>query len=154
MEQALAIMTSTPTSSSQRKITYKDRRPSFSARKSETFVAGEGELFEKERHKMLSERIGSVAIDIARGMEYLHLHRIIFRDLKVRFCKNLLIIIGSHLKLTTWTQPSNVGFTKSNRVKIFDFGLAREIVDSKRKLTGNTGSLRYMAPEGMFWTIN
>lgn len=49
---------------------------------------------------------------------------------------------------TCTTQPSNVGFTKSDRVKIFDFGLAREIVDSKRKLTGNTGSLRYMAPEG------
>lgn len=55
----------------------------------------------------------------------------------------------SKLTKCSWlSQPSNVGFTKSNRVKIFDFGLAREIVDSSKKLTGNTGSLRYMAPEG------
>lgn len=42
------------------------------------------ELANKERAKLLSERIGSVAIDIAKGMEYLHKHRIVFRDLKVR----------------------------------------------------------------------
>ena len=39
-------------------------------------------------------------------------------------------------------------------VKIFDFGLAKEIDvnakldDGTYKLTGDTGSLRYMAPEG------
>ena len=40
-------------------------------------------LYDREREKILGERIGSVMIDIARGMEYLHRQRIIFRDLKV-----------------------------------------------------------------------
>ena len=80
----------------------------------------------KERCKLVDERIRTVGLDVARGMEYLHQHRIVFRDLK----------------------PSNVGFTAKGTVRIFDFGLAKEIIDSKRRLTGNTGSLRYMAPEG------
>jgi serine/threonine protein kinase len=44
-------------------------------------------------------------------------------------------------------------------VKLFDFGLAKRL-DSEDKtekdlymLTGNTGSLRYMAPEGKFWSL-
>jgi len=79
----------------------------------------------KERSKLVDQRLGSVGLDVARGMEYLHRHRIIFRDLK----------------------PSNVGFGPDGTAKIFDFGLAREVIDSKRRMTGNTGSLRYMAPE-------
>lgn len=126
------------------------------------------ELANKERAKLLSARIGSVAIDIAKGMEYLHKHRIVFRDLKVRnniICLSfierrrcdeigvsdsfILQSVPNIMCLFPFTsQPSNVGFTRSNRVKIFDFGLAREIIDSSKRLTGNTGSLRYMAPEG------
>ena len=60
--------------------------------------------------------------------------RIIYRDLK----------------------PDNIGFDVRGDVKIFDLGLARE-VDMRKKLedgtfhlTGDTGSLRYMAPEGMY----
>lgn len=37
-------------------------------------------------------------------------------------------------------------------MKIFDFGLAREMADEDRKLTGYTGSARYMAPEGKIHT--
>lgn len=44
-------------------------------------------------------------------------------------------------------KPSNIGFTASGTCKIFDFGLAREILDGETNLTANTGSLRYMAPE-------
>jgi len=140
MEAIAAVDVST--SSSQKRSSSKGRR------KSDVTVAEEG-LSQKERGNMLSERIASVAIDIAHGMEYLHSNRIVFRDLKVRmlqvaFCDRIFDY-NSPLSIT---QPSNIGFTKSNRVKIFDFGLAREIVDSTKRLTGNTGSLRYMAPEG------
>jgi len=51
-------------------------------------------------------------------------------------------------------KPNNVGFIASGRLVIFDFGLAslwelyRTPADElPRKLTGETGSLRYMAPE-------
>ena len=45
-------------------------------------------------------------------------------------------------------KPSNIGFTHSGEVKLFDFGLAREVRDPSRRFTGYTGSARYMAPEG------
>lgn len=46
-------------------------------------------------------------------------------------------------------KPSNVGFNEAGEVKLYDFGLARELLDDGRKMTGYTGSARYMAPEGM-----
>jgi serine/threonine protein kinase len=60
----------------------------------------------------------------------------------------------------TWTdtdfvtqKPDNVGFDASGEVKLFDFGLAKRLDPNDKTenqlylLTGNTGSLRYMAPE-------
>lgn len=50
-------------------------------------------------------------------------------------------------------KPENVGFNIRDDIVLFDFGLAREIDDKDKvsdgtwKLTGETGSLRYMAPE-------
>ena len=50
-------------------------------------------------------------------------------------------------------KPENVGFNIRDDIMLFDFGLAREISDKEKvtdntwKLTGETGSLRYMAPE-------
>jgi len=49
-------------------------------------------------------------------------------------------------------KPSNIGFLANGRLVLFDFGLARlwdiEADDTEtRQLTGQTGSLRYMAPE-------
>ena len=58
-------------------------------------------------------------------------HSVIYRDLK----------------------PDNIGFDVRGDVKIFDLGLAKEIdpktklEDGTYKLTADTGSLRYMAPE-------
>lgn len=50
-------------------------------------------------------------------------------------------------------KPDNIGFTLEGTVKIFDFGLARILenatteTDDVYKMSGETGSLRYMAPE-------
>jgi serine/threonine protein kinase len=69
--------------------------------------------------------------DLAGALSYMHDMRIIYRDIK----------------------PDNVGFDGRGIVKLFDFGLAREIYaeedtgNGTYKLTYNTGSLRYMAPE-------
>lgn len=85
----------------------------------------------KDTHKaMLKERLG-FALEIAEAMEYLHGLNVIFRDLK----------------------PENIGFDRNGVLKIFDFGLAREEKDCEAtqegtyKMTGHTGSRRYMAPE-------
>mmetsp|Transcript_6811 Transcript_6811/g.8482 ORF Transcript_6811/g.8482 Transcript_6811/m.8482 type:complete len:495 (+) Transcript_6811:174-1658(+) len=76
------------------------------------------------------ERI-TVALQLSQAMQYLHQHNICYRDLK----------------------PDNIGFDIHDSLKLFDFGLAKELKDYKRhvdgtyQLTANTGSKRYMAPE-------
>ena len=74
---------------------------------------------------------------IADAVAYLHSKRIIFRDLK----------------------PENIGKDDNGMIKIFDFGLAKQIDESQHsngsdtglhglyQLTGNTGTARYMPPE-------
>lgn len=74
----------------------------------------------------LYERMNSVAIPVANALKYLHEKNIVLRDLK----------------------PGNIGFDKEGTVKLFDFGMAREVKDG-RKLTGGTGSPIYMSPEVM-----
>ena len=60
--------------------------------------------------------------------------------------KYLLVVI-SDLK------PDNLGFDVRDDVKLFDFGLARELEDKDKvgdnlyQMSGNTGSARYMATE-------
>lgn len=72
-----------------------------------------------------------IAWDIADALAYMHAMGVIFRDLK----------------------PDNIGFDENDNVKLFDFGLAKELKpgqkqdDGKYQLTGNTGSRRYMANE-------
>lgn len=62
----------------------------------------------KKRREFLASRL-NVAFDIAGALKYLHDHNIIFRDLK----------------------PENIGFDMRCDVKIFDFGLAKEVDQSK-----------------------
>lgn len=69
-------------------------------------------------------------LDIARGLYYLHDRKpecIIHRDIK----------------------PSNLLLTRSKRVKICDFGISCFQQDPRElyKMTGETGTYRYMAPE-------
>lgn len=81
-------------------------------------------------NQALKERL-KVALQIAECMEYLHSLNIIYRDLK----------------------PDNMGFDDEGVLKIFDLGLCTELQldkankEGKFKLTGNTGSRRYMSPE-------
>mmetsp|Transcript_19707 Transcript_19707/g.47579 ORF Transcript_19707/g.47579 Transcript_19707/m.47579 type:complete len:431 (-) Transcript_19707:3319-4611(-) len=69
--------------------------------------------------------------DIANALYFLHSKNIVYRDLK----------------------PDNLGFDATGTLKLFDFGLAKRLEPEQRwedglyLMTGNTGSLRYMAPE-------
>ena len=83
-------------------------------------------------HENWKERL-QTACDISSAVSYLHRQKIIYRDLK----------------------PENIGFDMAGALKLFDFGLAKNLTTVERAadnnnnflLTGNTGSLRYMAPE-------
>lgn len=81
-------------------------------------------------YKTWLERI-SAARDIANAIYYLHTNGVVYRDLK----------------------PDNLGFDAGGTLKLFDFGLAKRLDptckthDGLYFMTGNTGSLRYMAPE-------
>eukprot|EP00903_Cladosiphon_okamuranus_P020598 g18908.t1 len=74
------------------------------------------------------------SMELALALEHLHYHMpdmfIVHRDLK----------------------PDNVGFKADGTLKLFDFGLARVVkrrnrVNARYEMTGETGSMRYMAPE-------
>ena len=86
--------------------------------------------YEKSRAALI-DRL-RIAPDIASALSYLHSKGIIYRDLKA----------------------GNVGFTCTGRIQLFDFGLAKEVNcldsgnDGTYLLSGNTGSPRFMAPEG------
>jgi serine/threonine protein kinase len=73
------------------------------------------------------ERIQGIALGVAKGMEYLHQNNVLLRDLK----------------------PHNIGFDREGNVRLFDFGLAREIDGDTldNRIGGVAGSYRYMSPE-------
>ncbi|XP_058083154.1 serine/threonine-protein kinase VIK-like isoform X2 [Magnolia sinica] len=93
-----------------------------------------GSLYDILRKKGKLDPHTAVAygLDIARGMNYLHQRKpnaIIHRDLTPR---NILLDEAGHLKVT------NFGLSKI---------LQEEYAYSPYKMTGGTGSYRYMAPE-------
>ena len=76
-----------------------------------------------------------IAKDLADGLDYCH--NTMDRD---------AMIIHRDLK------PENLGLSADGRLKLFDFGLCRCVQkrtseNDAYEMTGNTGSLRYMAPE-------
>lgn len=78
--------------------------------------------YKQRKKELLNERI-KVAMSIADAMEYLHSLRLVYRDLK----------------------PENIGFHKDGTVKLFDFGLTKELKSNDQtldgcnfRLTGNT----------------
>jgi len=84
-----------------------------------------------QQRKLFSEQLLAV-YDIARGLKFLHSKKIIYRDLK----------------------PENIGFSVRGEVRIFDFGVAKELKAQDLieppfgyNATGLTGTRRYMAPE-------
>lgn len=87
---------------------------------------------ENERNLLLLQQL-EVASDLVSAMCFLHKNWIIYRDLKT----------------------DNIGFDVRGNVKLFDFGLSKRLNPSEEgklyadlyQLTGQTGSLRYMAPE-------
>mmetsp|Transcript_2115 Transcript_2115/g.4967 ORF Transcript_2115/g.4967 Transcript_2115/m.4967 type:complete len:407 (+) Transcript_2115:189-1409(+) len=71
-----------------------------------------------------------VARDVSSALAYLHANGIIYRDLK----------------------PSNIGFDMEGTVKLFDFGLARELPAHRDdgeefQMSSRVGTPRYMSPE-------
>lgn len=104
---------------------------------SEFMHAGSLDMLFKKQVPVSLGHAAEMALDVARGMSYLHGRKpspVIHRDLK----------------------PGNLMLTRANRLKIGDFGLSKTLsvrhkmpqdVDQHFTMTGETGSYRYMAPE-------
>ncbi|CAI7899529.1 unnamed protein product [Closterium sp. NIES-53] len=77
------------------------------------------------KHRLPLKQIISMALDIARGMQYLHSYNVIHRDLK----------------------SANLLLASDASVKVADFGLARTEAQEPGNMTAETGTIRWMAPE-------
>ncbi|XP_057482859.1 serine/threonine-protein kinase STY13-like [Actinidia eriantha] len=77
------------------------------------------------RKKLSLKVVIQLALDLSRGLNYLHSKKIVHRDVKT---ENMLL--DAHRTL-----------------KIADFGVARVEAQNPRDMTGETGTLGYMAPE-------
>lgn len=82
-------------------------------------------LIKNRRKKLAFKVVIQLALDLARGLSYLHSQKIVHRDVKT---ENMLL-------------------DKSRTVKIADFGVARLEASNPHDMTGETGTLGYMAPE-------
>ncbi|XVF21725.1 hypothetical protein REPUB_Repub12eG0114900 [Reevesia pubescens] len=82
-------------------------------------------LIRNRRKKLAFKVVVQIALDLSRGLSYLHSKKIVHRDVKT---ENMLL--NAHRTL-----------------KIADFGVARVEAQNPRDMTGETGTLGYMAPE-------
>ncbi|GLT47230.1 hypothetical protein SLA2020_209400 [Shorea laevis] len=82
-------------------------------------------LIKSRRRKLAFKVVVQIALDLARGLSYLHSQKIVHRDVKT---ENMLL-------------------DKTRTVKIADFGVARVEASNPNDMTGETGTLGYMAPE-------
>ncbi|RVX20704.1 Serine/threonine-protein kinase HT1 [Vitis vinifera] len=89
-------------------------------------------LIRNRRKKLAFKIVIQLALDLSRGLSYLHSKKIVHRDVKT---ENMLL--DAHRTL-----------------KIADFGVARVEAQNPRDMTGETGTLGYMAPERHGTTIH
>ncbi|XP_068634197.1 serine/threonine-protein kinase 54 [Aristolochia californica] len=82
-------------------------------------------LIKNRKRKLAYKVVIQLALDLSRGLSYLHSRKIVHRDVKT---ENMLL--DSHRNL-----------------KIADFGVARVEAQNPKDMTGETGTLGYMAPE-------
>ncbi|XXG77092.1 hypothetical protein AAC387_Pa08g1321 [Persea americana] len=82
-------------------------------------------LIKNWRKKLAYKIVIQLALDLSRGLSYLHSRKIVHRDVKT---ENMLL--DAH-----------------RTIKIADFGVARVEAQNPRDMTGETGTLGYMAPE-------
>ncbi|PKA63867.1 Serine/threonine-protein kinase HT1 [Apostasia shenzhenica] len=82
-------------------------------------------LIKNRRRKLTFNIVIQLALDLARGLSYLHSKKIVHRDVKT---ENMLL-------------------DKTRVIKIADFGVARIEAQNPNDMTGETGTLGYMAPE-------
>ncbi|CBI34936.3 hypothetical protein AAG906_023234 [Vitis piasezkii] len=82
-------------------------------------------LIKNHRRKLAFKVVVQLALDLARGLSYLHSKKIVHRDVKT---ENMLL-------------------DKTRTLKIADFGVARMEASNPNDMTGETGTLGYMAPE-------
>ena len=82
-------------------------------------------LIRNRRKKLAFKVVIKLALDLSRGLSYLHSEKIVHRDVKT---DNMLLDVQSNLKIA-------------------DFGVARVEALNPKDMTGETGTLGYMAPE-------
>lgn len=82
-------------------------------------------LIKNRRKKLAFDVVIQLALDLSRGLSYLQSKKIVHRDVKT---ENMLL-------------------DKNRTLKIADFGVARVEAQNPKDMTGETGTLGYMAPE-------
>ncbi|XP_047330689.1 serine/threonine-protein kinase STY13-like [Impatiens glandulifera] len=82
-------------------------------------------LYSNRKKKLAFKIVIQLALDLSRGLSYLHSKKIVHRDVKA---ENMLL-------------------DTQRTLKIADFGVARVEAQNPQDMTGETGTLGYMAPE-------